>query len=283
VLADNDYRDWGTKQFNYGLNDNGPMVVEGNYWQMGDKDTGASNVAVTGNHVIAGITQAPASILDSAGLEPAYIGLRDRRFGTGVPDAPSQVAARAGNGFAYVAWCPPVADGGDPVTSYTVRSSRGDVVTVPVADFRAKGYVKVTGLTNGTGYSFTVTATNASGTGAASFASSTVTPSTTAVSVPSQPLSVSAVAGNGRATVRFTLPDSNGGSPIVSYTIRGGGRTVVVTGRTVLVLTGGSHFHYGVVEGLTNGQSYTFTVTADNVAGSGPAATSNSVTPNSSA
>jgi len=283
VLADNDYRDWGTKQFNYGLNDNGPMDVEGNWWQMGDKDTGANNVTVAGNHVIRSISQAPSSIVDSSSLEPAYLGLLDRRFGTGVPDAPSQVAARAGNGFAYVAWCPPVDHGGTPVTSYTVTASNGSRVTVTAADFRTRGYVKMTGLTNGTGYRFTVTATNATGTGAASLASSTVTPSATAVSVPSAPQSVSAVAGNGRATVRFALPSSTGGSPIISYTIRGGGQTVVVTGRTVLVLTGGTHFHYGVVEGLTNGQSYTFTVTAENAAGSSPGTTSTSVTPNSSA
>ncbi len=283
VLADNNYRDWGTKQFNYGLNDNGPMDVESNYWQMGDKDTGASNVTVAGNHVIGSIAQAPSSIVDSAGLEPAYLGLLSRRFGTGVPDAPNEVAARAGNGFAYVAWCPPVNHGGSPITSYMVTSSTGARVTISAADFRRLGYVKMTGLTNGTGYRFTVTATNSNGTSAVSFASSTVTPSATAVSVPSAPQSVSAVAGNGRVTVRFVLPSSNGGSPIISYTIRGGGMTVVVTGRTILVLTGGTHFHYGVVEGLTNGQSYSFTVTAQNVAGSSPAATSNTVTPNASA
>src|SRR6266545_2507265 len=207
----------------------------------------------------------------------------EKRFGTGVPDAPNEVAARAGNGFAYVAWCPPVNHGGSPITSYMVTSSTGARVTISAADFRRLGYVKMTGLTNGTGYRFTVTATNANGTSAVSFASSTVTPSATAVSVPSAPQSVSAVAGNGRVTVRFVLPSSNGGSPIISYTIRGGGMTVVVTGRTILVLTGGTHFHYGVVEGLTNGQSYSFTVTAQNVAGSSPAATSNTVTPNASA
>src|SRR6266542_2443498 len=283
VLADNNYRDWGTKQFNYGLNDNGPMDVESNYWQMGDKDTGASNVTVAGNHVIGSIAQAPSSIVDSAGLEPAYLGLLSRRFGTGVPDAPNEVAARAGNGFAYVAWCPPVNHGGSPITSYMVTSSTGARVTISAADFRRLGYVKMTGLTNGTGYRFTVTATNSNGTSAVSFASSTVTPSATAVSVPSAPQSVSAVAGNGRVTVRFVLPSSNGGSPIISFTIRCGGMTVVVTGRTILVLTGGTHFHYGVVEGLTNGQSYSFTVTAQNVAGSSPAATSNTVTPNASA
>jgi hypothetical protein len=271
VLADNDYRDWGTKQTNYALNANGPMDVEGNWWQMGDMDTGAGNVTVQGNHVIGSVGETPQSIVDNAGLEAAFRGLLSRSYGTGVPDAPSQVAVSARNGFAYVAWAPPVSEGGAAVDSYTVTSSGGQHTTVKAAQFRATGYVKLSGLTNGSALTFTVTAHNASGNSAASIASRSVTPAATTVTVPSAPKNVTAVASDGRATIRFALPSSTGGSPIVSYTISGAGQTIRVTGRTILVLSGGSHFHYGVVEGLTAGQSYTFTVTADNVAGSSPA------------
>jgi hypothetical protein len=218
--------------------------------------------------------------VDSAGLEPAFRGLLGRTYGTGVPDAPSQVAAFAGNGFAYVAWAPPVNEGGSPVTAYVVRSASGHTTTVSAAQFRATGYARLTGLTNGTPDTFTVSARNASGTGPASLPSHNVTPTMTAIAVPSTPRSVTAVAGDGRVSIRFGLPSSTGGSPIVSYTIRGGGRTVRVTGRTILVLTGGSHFHYGIIDGLTNGQSYTFTVTADNIAGSSAPASVGPVIPN---
>jgi hypothetical protein len=272
VLADNDYRDWGTKQTNYALNANGPMDVEGNWWQMGDTDTGAGNVTVEGNHVIGKVSDAPPSIVDNAGLEPAFRGLLDRRYGTGVPDTPGQVAVFAGNGFAYVSWAPPVDDGGSQITAYVVRSGSGHSTTVPASQFRSTGYARLSGLTNGTGDSFTVSARNADGTGASSTPSRVVTPNAAAVSVPTVPRNVSAVVGDGRVTIRFGLPSSNGGSPITSYTVKGGGKMVHVTGRTILVLTGGSHFHYGVVDGLAGGRSYTFTVTADNVAGSGPAA-----------
>jgi hypothetical protein len=271
VLADNDYRDWGTKQTNYALNANGPMDVEGNWWQMGDMDTGAGNVTVKGNHVIRTVAEAAPSIVDNAGLEPAFRGLLSRTYGTGVPDAPSQVAVSAGDRFAYVSWAPPVNEAGAPVDSYTVTSSGGQQTTITAAKFQAFGYVKLSGLTDGTAYTFTVTASNAKGSSVASIASRSVTPAATAVAVPSAPKNVTAIATDGRATIRFALPSSNGGSPIVSYTIRGAGQTVKVTGRTILVLTGGSHFHYGVVEALTDGQSYTFTVTADNAAGSSAA------------
>jgi hypothetical protein len=98
------------------------------------------------------------------------------------PDAPANVTATAGNGSASVLWSAP-ADGGSPITSYTVTPYVGPVAltpTVVTGNPPATG-ATVTGLTNGTTYTFTVTATNAVGTGSASAPSAPVTPSGTVV------------------------------------------------------------------------------------------------------
>lgn len=94
------------------------------------------------------------------------------------------------------------------------------------------------------------------------------TPSATA---PGAPTIGAATAGNGQATVAFTAPGSNGGSPITGYiaTSSPGG------------LTGSSSGSPITVAGLTNGTAYTFSVQAINVIGTGSASgASNSVTPN---
>jgi hypothetical protein len=89
-----------------------------------------------------------------------------------VPGAPTGVIATAGNGQATITFTPPSSPGGSPITSYTVTSSPGGVTAICAAS-----PCVVTGLVNGTTYTFTVTATNSIGTGPASVSSNPVTPS----------------------------------------------------------------------------------------------------------
>ena len=92
----------------------------------------------------------------------------------------------------------------------------------------------------------------------------------TSPSVPGAPVSVSAVADNQSATVSFSAPSDNGGAAITSYTATSNPGDV----------SGSCAASPCSVTGLTNGTAYTFTVTATNEMGEGPAsAASNAVTP----
>jgi len=178
--------------------------------------------------------------------------------------APAGVTAAAGNAQATVSWTAPQWDGGSAITGYTVTASDGATVSAAAAATSAT----VTGLANGTSYTFTVTAANSTGTGPASVASGAVTPS----APPGAPAGVTATAGNGEATVTWTAPASTGGGAITSYKVAAspGSATATVAGTVTTA----------AVTGLANGTSYTFTVTAATVGGSGPAsAASNAVTP----
>ena len=91
------------------------------------------------------------------------------------PDAPTIGTATAGDAEATVLFTAPSSDGGSAITSYTATSSPGDF-TGTWSQLGIGTGIIVSGLTNGTAYTFTVTATNAEGTSVASAASNSVTP-----------------------------------------------------------------------------------------------------------
>ena len=89
------------------------------------------------------------------------------------PGAPTNIRATAGYGTATMQWEAPEHDGGSSITSYTVTSHPGGLHVT--TDGRTP-WVVFPGLTDDTTYIFTVTATNAVGSGAASVASESVIP-----------------------------------------------------------------------------------------------------------
>ena len=143
--------------------------------------------------------------------------------GTGVataPGAPLIGTAVAGNASATVNWTAP-SNGGSAITGYSVRvlnAANRQVGALRPAGAAATSLV-VTNLTNGTTYHFTVTATNAIGTGPASASSNAVTPAT----VPGAPniggAQNGAPGGAITATANWTPPGSNGGSAITGYVV----------------------------------------------------------------
>ncbi len=121
------------------------------------------------------------------------------------------------------------------------------------------------GLTNGTGYRFSVTPVISTGTGPESELSAVVVPAT----VPFDPSLLGGIVGDGQVTVRWYAPPADGGSAVTNYQVRvlGGSSEAPagVTGPTTR-LTGSAATSF-VFTGLTNGTAYRFVVAAVNDVG----------------
>src|SRR5439155_576653 len=88
-----------------------------------------------------------------------------------VPGAPTGASAEGGNAQATVSFTAPANNGGAAITGYTVTSSPGAITATG-----SGSPITVTGLSNGTSYTFTVHATNTAGDSSESSASNAVTP-----------------------------------------------------------------------------------------------------------
>jgi fibronectin type 3 domain-containing protein len=174
------------------------------------------------------------------------------------PGAPTGLAASAGNAQVTLSWKAPGSDGGAAITGYRVYQGTG---SKPVASVTGTG-TTVKGLTNGTTYSFKVTAVNQAGEGPASGPAS-ATPKA-GISQPGSPNGLAASPGDGQVALSWTAPGSDGGTGISGYEIYrgtspGGESSAPVNANPV---TGTSY----TVTGLANGTTYYFTVAAVNTA-----------------
>ncbi|OYV06635.1 MAG: hypothetical protein CFE26_05230, partial [Verrucomicrobiales bacterium VVV1] len=150
-----------------------------------------------------------------------------------VPGAPLIGSALAQDAAAIVSFGAPVNNGGAEVTGYTVTSSPGGITATGTGS-----PITVAGLTNGVSYTFTITATNSIGTGAASATSNAVVPAGEVNTAPTDVhlLSTTILDGNTvNATVgtlsatdpnpedthTFTLVSGAGSTDNASFTISG--------------------------------------------------------------
>jgi hypothetical protein len=271
-----DYRD--------ALGNNDPTLITGNYWEQADPDSTNKGLVTQGNHILANPAAAPAAIVDNAGLEPAYRHLlRLPAGGVSVPEAPSRVATFAADSALYATWNPTFADNGSPVRAYEVTATAGTQtvrVTVGAADFAARAYVVVPGLTDGVAYVVTVRAVNAVGASAPSLPAAPVTPGPLAGVLAGAPTSVKARPGANAVGLQWTPPTATGDTPVIGYRVTvSDGRTMVETGRDAVVTQPTAHAMLRVVDGLAPGTAYTFSIAAVTATGPGAPTTVTVTTP----
>ena len=175
-------------------------------------------------------------------------------------EAPTLVSATPSDGKATVTWTAPKTNG-SPVTSYEINASPGGQSAQVTGSCPIATSAIIGGLTNGTSYTFTVSAISDGGTSAPSSPSNPVTPQ----GPPSAPSSIMATAGDSQAAISWAAPFDEG-STITSYSILVSPPCPSCTGATVSQSPLPTST---LVKGLTNGIAYTFSVSATNSIGTG--------------
>lgn len=221
--------------------------------------TGVLTYSAVGDCVVTA-TSSETSTTFSATKDVTFVISNQIVEAPGKPGTPTVVV---GSGSATISVVAPTT-GGTPDT-YTVTANPGGLtcsVTPPATS------CAITGLTNGTNYTFTSVANNAGGPSVASDSSLSVRP----VLAPSTPGTPTATAGNASATLSWE-PSATGTAPI-TYTVE-----TIPSGGTCVVANSGLGTTASCT-GLTNGVSYQFQVTATNgPSSSATSGTSTSITP----
>jgi predicted phage tail protein len=176
------------------------------------------------------------------------------------PSAPQITSAKAGNTEVSLEWSEPL-NGGSPITSYKiyVYDSSGQELTNKNVSGITTLSTSVSGLDNGTTYTFKVSAFNEIDESEKSLEVSSMP-----FSAPSAPTITSAESGNASVLLRWSAPSDNGGYPITSYNVY----VYSSTGSLLdTIQISDIQTTSTTVSGLTNGTTYKFKVSAVNQIG----------------
>ncbi|NDG67420.1 MAG: hypothetical protein EBY23_11025, partial [Actinobacteria bacterium] len=248
------------------LQNGGTEITDYEVWysafSIGPFVTFPDSVSTSRNAVVTGLTNGFTYYFKVIAVNAVGLG-ETSAMSTGVvpaavPGVPTSVSAERGDELASISWVAPPSNGAT-ITRYTVTSSPSGLTCV-----WASGPLRcdVLGLTNGTSYTFTVSATNSVGEGNPSSASQAVVPA----AVPGMPTSLSGSSGNGSVSLTWSAPSSVGGSGILDYVIEYSSN---LGASWATFADGTSTTASATVTGLTNGTSYIFRVAATNTVGSG--------------
>ena len=228
-------------------NDLALLAKPGNILQF--NDTGLSN-GVTYHYAVSAINaagQGPRSNTISA--TPAV-----------VPSAPRNLEASGDDSVVSLSWDPPVDDGGSVVNGYRIFRSTGTGSPDLLAELGTVLSHSDTTVENGITYRYKVSALNKEGEGPAT-PEATATPRT----IPGAPQNLSVQASDQSVQLLWEAPLDDGGRPITGfrlYRVESGGPRQVYANLSI-------EFTFAD-EGVTNGVSYTYQVSALNEAGEGP-------------
>ncbi|MGH9223907.1 MAG: fibronectin type III domain-containing protein [Acidimicrobiales bacterium] len=190
------------------------LIWNGSSWVQARTDTACASCP---SKVVPGLTNGATYftyVYAMSGGQYGGFSYTPASYVPGLPAPPPSATAAGRNQSATVSWTASPNNGGSPIQAYGVFAYHYPSYSYANSYTQACGScltATVAGLTNGQQYAFVVYAHNGAGWSSTGAGTNAVTP---AITIPNAPTNVIAAPASASATVTWSAPTDNGGSPI---------------------------------------------------------------------